>query len=179
MNYMTGKYACFHIGRGGRYYNQGHLTFEGMCDGIDDVPAFEHLLLAEGEETNQNAEYTDEMGNGVGLTVGDVNTGIGCINLDEDYDTTYVTTLDSLTEKEATAICKAEGFVANEAKKAALNAFPHGGMFSVHDEQGEEIAFFDTLQEAADYITANETDDIAYFVHHTVMGKVADYKDLL
>ena len=175
MNYMTGKYACFHIGRGGRFYNPGHLTFEGMCDGIADTSVYDTLFLAQGEEN----EYTTDTGHGVGLTVGDVNTGIGCINIDEDYDTTYVTTLDNLTEKEATAICKADGFVADQARKAALNAFPHGGMFSVQDEYGEEVDHFDTLQQAAAFIADNENDDNAYFIHHTVMGEVADYKDLL
>lgn len=42
------------------------------------------------EEGNEiEGEYTDECGNGVGLTTAEARTGIGRIDIDGDYDTYY------------------------------------------------------------------------------------------
>ena len=53
-------------------------------------------------------EYTDDSGNGVGLTTADVRSGIGTIDIDGVYDTIYTVRLGSIsyTDKEAWAAVK-------------------------------------------------------------------------
>jgi len=84
----------FHIGRGGRFYNQGHLSFKGIQE-IDEGDVFYSLFL-----NDETKEYYTETGSEVGLTEEGAATGIGRIDIDGDYDTTYTTTVDELTEKE-------------------------------------------------------------------------------
>lgn len=92
-NNSTATIVKFHIGRGGRYYNPGHLTFVG-CEGINEGQAFDELFLSEDE-----TQYLDSQGEEVGLTVEEAETGIGKINQDNEYDTTatmYITDCDHL-----------------------------------------------------------------------------------
>lgn len=48
--------------------------------------------------------YFDEGGNPVGLTAEECGSGIGAINIDNDYDTTYNKYSDDLTEEEVRAM---------------------------------------------------------------------------
>ncbi len=133
--------VAFHIGRGGRFNNQGHLSFIGtkeICSFIGDLSLkHENLTKFEKrvgydishEETpsiidlidNKNFELleeaygiTEEMlgaeiffdfnGNPVGLTDAEVDTGIGRIEQDGDFDTTYTKYLSDCTEAEIEAI---------------------------------------------------------------------------
>lgn len=127
--------VAFHIGRGGRNFNSGHLSFLGefkidhftsnlfsMFDNqkklsesmsSDDRDLFNDLI-AEGKFTEIENKfgisvkdlgeemYYDESGNGVGLAVN--NDGIGRINEDGEYDTTYTTYIKDLTEHEIEAM---------------------------------------------------------------------------
>lgn len=134
--------VAFHIGRGGRWYNQGHKTYLGehrIGDYTNDLflffenskDIFKHLkteieefnenewfnLLSDCEnlqcdtkqiEEKYNLEsgelgelvYFHENGNPVGLTYKEEETGIGCINIDYDYDTTYTHSLYDCDENE-------------------------------------------------------------------------------
>lgn len=66
--------------------------------------------------------YVDESGNPVGLTVAEANTGIGMIDIDGEYDTTYVTTSDNLSVAELWSIHNASGYVDQELAKLAESA---------------------------------------------------------
>lgn len=72
----------FHRGRGGRFYNGGHVTFVG-CERIDEGSAFDELFLSEDE-----TQWLDSQGKEVGLSVEESETGIGTIDQDGEYDTT-------------------------------------------------------------------------------------------
>ena len=91
-----------------RYYqNGGGLIFRGESRGIGSSDAMDQLFqpcFKNGKE-RKTGEYTDDQGNGVGLTVEMANSGIGVINFDGQYDTVYTKFLDEkLTEKEIQAI---------------------------------------------------------------------------
>jgi len=142
---------AFHIGRGGRFNNQGYLTFCGekkigdftedlFCNfenqndfkkrvGFDssheDVKCILDCLTDEDFDTlEENYGITKEMlgekvyyaGNGsaVGLTEKDVESGIGRIDEDGEYDTTYTTYLDDLSEGEIEAIKRDNGYKSQE-----------------------------------------------------------------
>jgi len=90
----------FHIGRGGRFNNQGFLTFIGE-ERIDEGYPFEELF-----SDDERKEYIDSSGNDVGLTFDEAESGIGVIDIDGEYNTTYTTTKDNLTIKEKIAIAE-------------------------------------------------------------------------
>jgi hypothetical protein len=90
--------VAFHIGRGGRFHNAGFKTFIGE----KKIGDFTNDLFIKERENGKfcTPEYVDGGGNPVGLTVKEAETGIGRINLDEDYNTTYTTFLSDCDEKE-------------------------------------------------------------------------------
>lgn len=77
------------------------------------------------EDGNEiDGEYTDESGNGVGLTTADVRSGIGTIDIDGVYDTIYTVRLGSIsyTDKEAWAAVKhSDSFTAENVVLFFLN----------------------------------------------------------
>lgn len=130
--------VAFHIGRGGHYWNPGHLTFIGenrigkyiddlflnyeneadiwkaiegrpnlekkymqAVEGDKEALAFfaERLKMPFGEKA-----YFDGGGKPVDLTEAEAATGIGKINIDNDYDTTYTRLLSDCNERELKAI---------------------------------------------------------------------------
>ncbi len=135
---MKNIILAFHIGRGGRFRNQGHLLFIGEktinqftddlftshpnlkdfkdrfgydYTGDKDQKCILDLCSDEDYEELENRfgitekdlgelEYYDGDGNPVGLTVKELETGIGCIDIDGQYNTTYTTFASNLSEKE-------------------------------------------------------------------------------
>lgn len=135
--------VAFHIGRGGRFNNQGHLSVIGemeIGDFTNDLyPEYENLidlingniiykkneseirdLVTDGnfedldkffsikKEQLGDLSYNDEAGNPTGLTQDEVDSGIGRIDIDGYYDTTYTTKIGDLTEMELEAIKNAD-----------------------------------------------------------------------
>ena len=86
--------VAFHIGRGGIFYNPGYISFIGEKTISDFV---DNLFLSEEEEEK---EFLDGNGNSVGLTLADVESGIGTINIDGGYDTTYTCYLTDCSDSE-------------------------------------------------------------------------------
>ncbi len=98
----------FHIGRGGRFNNQGHLTFKGV-QRIDEGDSFNELFF-----NDKTKEYQNCQGGEVGLTEVEADSGIGRIDQDGDYDTTYTTTIEDLTEEEESLIRESSGYEAEQ-----------------------------------------------------------------
>lgn len=100
--------VAFHIGRGGRFYNGGHLTFLGegkISDYTEDC--FAPVMVDENsnsdlpeliDDNSPEAEWTDCNGNSVGLTNAEYQSGIGRIDMDGEYDTTYTMRLGDIEE---------------------------------------------------------------------------------
>lgn len=136
--------VAFHIGRGGHFWNPGHLSFIGenkIDKYVDDLflgyenqsdiwseikgrPNLEEKYYA-AVEGNEDAlaffanrlkmpfgekEYFDGGGNHVGLTEEEAESGIGRINIDNDYDTTYTCFLSDCDEKELQLIRNSNEF---------------------------------------------------------------------
>lgn len=106
---MYGKETLlhFHVGRGGRFFNPGQITFEGIVSGIDSIPSFCNLfgqIDEEGNELPGEWEYRDECGNGVGLTNTELKSGVGHIVFDPGYNEDYVIRLADCGEYEIDAI---------------------------------------------------------------------------
>lgn len=73
--------VAFHIGRGGRFNNDGHITFLGQ----HTIDEFVHDLFISDDE----GFYKTESGHNTGLTKEAAESGIGRIDIDGGYDTTY------------------------------------------------------------------------------------------
>jgi hypothetical protein len=133
--------VAFHIGRGGHFYNSGHLSYIGeqkigdftselfisyenqsdilrkigkrknlisrfeKCLDADDFGFFEKLGFDLGEKI-----YTDSNGRSVGLSLEEEESGIGRINIDFDYNTTYTCLLSDCDENELQVIQETTGY---------------------------------------------------------------------
>jgi len=142
------RFFEFHVGRGGRFHNPGHLTFNGMCNGIQYTQAFNYLFeptQEDGEtfDPDLNAEWRDSCGNGVGLTNEQIQSGSGTINIDNDYDTTYTKTVEELTDNEIELVFKeAQRF---DGKYVDLYLVPE--IMNLPSEECEDIASMGLLAE--------------------------------
>jgi hypothetical protein len=92
----------FHIGRGGRFNNEGFRRYKG-AERIDQGYEFDSLFLNEDE-----TEYLNESGNSVELTVEEAESGIGTINQDNGYNTTYSLNITDCGDEELNAIVDAD-----------------------------------------------------------------------
>ena len=106
---MKKTIVTFKIGRGGQFYNGGHRTFFEDC-GIGDIYIVKEYLYPPKLNPNDTAddtvdespeaEYTDCDGNSVELTNAMIESGIGRINIDHDYESYYSTYLEDCDENE-------------------------------------------------------------------------------
>lgn len=104
----------FKIGRGGRFNNEGYLTFldydrpiKYYTDDLfgpikpgatpDDDPI---------DDYSPDAEWTDDQGRSVGLTNAQYESGIGVIDYDGAYKTYYTKYLEDIDEKEAQVVLR-------------------------------------------------------------------------
>lgn len=94
--------AKFHKSRGGRFNNPGFLRFVGF-ERIDEGTAFESLFYDEDEGI-----YLDAGGNPLhdDLTEENIKSGIGIINIDHDYDTTFTMYLEDCDHIQLAAIAR-------------------------------------------------------------------------
>lgn len=111
--------VSFHIGRGGRFHNPGHLSFIGEMD-IKD-------LLRLCDNSRNWTFWQDRDSKGKFCTPGyydtsgyliisdkQIATGIGWLEWDTIYDTDYSIRLEDCDEKELQAILDYTGFVPSE-----------------------------------------------------------------
>jgi hypothetical protein len=94
---LTMESPCkFHIGRGGRFWNGGHKSFLGF-----------EVLNQEWDDLFLNEE-TGEAHDGAGNVIEAPEWGaeFGLINIDFQYDTTYVCRLDECDNDELKLIAK-------------------------------------------------------------------------
>ena len=66
--------------------------------------------LGVSKEDLGEVEYMDEVGSSVGLRQSDVENGIGIIDIDGDYDTTYTKYLKDVNKDEIQAMKDGDGF---------------------------------------------------------------------
>ena len=111
--------VAFHIGRGGEFHNQGHRSYVGQGKFIGDFT--DDLFIKERNRRGQfvEPEYVTGDGNGVGLTTKEAESGYGSIEIDTNYDITYVCRLADCDEDEVDLILNYDGHVSNEVKAYA------------------------------------------------------------
>lgn len=103
---MKPIYLSFHVGRGGHFNNPGHITFLGEGDFQDLIRrCSDYLILVDTDEDGKDlpddeVKLLDNAGNEMlqGRKAIDSKTGI--LEFDGDYNTSYVTMFDVLTDQE-------------------------------------------------------------------------------
>jgi len=105
---MNNEIAMFHIGRGGRFHNSGYLTFTGFRR-IDECNDWGESFINNRDEKQRFCKPYMVAGNGHLLLDADelkiaMETGIGRLNFDYDYDTTYTTYTNNLNDVEIEAM---------------------------------------------------------------------------
>ena len=107
---MSNTLVTFHIGRGGRFYNSGHKTFQDSGKSImdyiysNDCQFYIHDEDENGVEIPSNEQtLIDAHGNEL-MDAEDLKTaretGCGTLNIDNDYDTTYTCFLKDVDDDE-------------------------------------------------------------------------------
>jgi hypothetical protein len=104
MNKENAKIVEFHIGRGGRNNNQGHLTFCGVGTTVKNTIESKYFT----EETEDGSTILiDDSGNEIGEVVEDGKPYH--YDIDGDFNTSYgklVSSFNELTDEEQKAIIK-------------------------------------------------------------------------
>jgi len=86
----------FHTGRGGRFNNQGHVTF---C-GVNDIGEVLSILDSGKHNTYLEGDVYTDCNGGELITVAEVETGVGILDWDGDYDTDVCKFLEDCSEDE-------------------------------------------------------------------------------
>ncbi|MCM1168797.1 MAG: hypothetical protein NC324_02560 [Bacteroides sp.] len=99
--------VVFHKGRGGRFYNPGHLTFRG------------EMTISEMESLAGDDIFPQEDGtilDGAGNKVGEVGGRV--LDFDGAYDTLYATGYEDLTDEEIAAVKRADERISERLQAA-------------------------------------------------------------
>lgn len=104
-DYSEDTVLMYHIGRGGRFNNQGYLSFVD-CKKITECNGFDvNTYLYDRDEKGKYCKpyLTDGSGN-ILMNAEEydeaMTTGIGTLDFDGEYDTTYTTYLKDVSEEE-------------------------------------------------------------------------------
>lgn len=121
MKLYKDSFAAFHIGRGGKNFQPGHIEYLGP-NNICYYLGSNKIFPPESAE-DPYAEWTDCDGNSVELTNEMTCTGIGRINIDGQFDTTYTMRVGEImpNSPEWEALLQAETTEAYETMYTALN----------------------------------------------------------
>jgi len=117
------RIVMFHIGRGGRFHNEGHLTFV-VFNKIDECHDWQQNTFSKDRDEKGrfcNPYLTDCSGNV--LMDADqyheaIEIGIGILNFDNEYDTTYTTYTDELSVAELEAMSENPYYGVDEVLEA-------------------------------------------------------------
>ncbi|MDK7376092.1 hypothetical protein QP519_11170 [Weeksella virosa] len=88
------KKVLFHTGRGGRFYNAGHVTAKAVIESFD--PEYYGINVYIDEKTNEVSLSNGE----IVCTTDDLMSDRGSFEIDGDYDTYYWIPFNELDEKD-------------------------------------------------------------------------------
>jgi hypothetical protein len=71
-----------------------------------------------------NQEYFDGVGSPVGLTVNEANEGVGCINIDNEYDTTCACYIEDCSDEQIEMIIAYHGYKSYELENWIAEHYP-------------------------------------------------------
>jgi len=121
------------------------------CLTDEDFETLETYYGISRDDLGELEYYCGASGNSVGLTQTDVASGVGVINIDYDYDTTYAKYLSDCDKDELELIRKYTGWKSNELKE-------YISTFIIQDWAGNRMfpeETFETYEDAWEFIYDN------------------------
>lgn len=108
---VTDIIVAFHIGRGGRFYNQGFKTFQPYVSKLCDCFSVSSFIIKEDENGNplpdEEWELIDGGGNVILRGRDDIESDTGVLDWDGEYDTDIVKYLSECSDSEIDIIYQA------------------------------------------------------------------------
>ena len=102
-NYAANIFVRFHIGRGGRFHNQGHKTYIGTVKGLSDCFG-DALIISEDENGNALPDKDWQLLDGAGNIILDgrdaIESNTGVLDWDGDYNTDIVRHINECSDEE-------------------------------------------------------------------------------
>lgn len=95
--------VAFHIGRGGRFNNQGFRSFKGTCKGIFEFENNNTFTRNRDKKGRFCKEYIVDCNGNIIIESKDMDLyhkGIGILEFDGPFDTTYTCYLEDCCEEE-------------------------------------------------------------------------------
>lgn len=104
-------YVSFHVTRGGRFFNPGHLEFVGEMD-FQELQSYldSHIFIKNRDEKGRFCKPYIADCDGNQVSYDDISAMVGTIDLDGDYDTYYTIDAENMGCEERDAIRKAKGY---------------------------------------------------------------------
>lgn len=103
--------VCFHIGRGGRFHNQGYKTFDGWITKLQECFGEDPCVIDDDEDGNLLPDDQWRLIDGGGKVLLEgreaIESETGIIDRDGDYDTDIVCSISDCTDEELEVIVKA------------------------------------------------------------------------
>lgn len=128
--------VCFHVTRGGRFNNAGHLVYQTYVS-PSDVLRYNDTNLFDRENEEGEMCYYDSSGCQL-CPVSDVDKGEFRMEFDGHYNTWYCTDIEKCNESELNAIIEANADNVERAKELMVeNGYVPEGWY---DEEEEEEA---------------------------------------
>lgn len=154
-------YVSFHIGRGGRFHNPGHLTFRGEEDFQYLIAECSDSCIIISEDVDGNTlpdeDWTleDHGGNVILQGRSEIDARTGRLEWDGEYDTDYTTTADELSDEEIEAIKVSGAYISDELSDLILPRWED----MTYEEKEENIEQIDETYDFAQYESAEEAAD--------------------
>jgi hypothetical protein len=95
-------YVAFHIGRGGRFYNSGHVTYMGEMDIHKLIELNSNDLFYRDKDKRGrfcSPYYSDLNGNEI-ITIKETKSNVGILEFDRQYNTDICKLLSDCSERE-------------------------------------------------------------------------------
>ncbi len=103
MEMIGERIVCFHIGRGGRFFNAGHKSYNSHITCLQDCFG-DGMVISEDEEGNELPEEQWQLVDGAGRAVltgrTEIDSETGVLDWDGEYDTDIVKHLYDCTDEE-------------------------------------------------------------------------------
>lgn len=130
--------VCFHITRGGRFFNGGHLEYRAYVS-PSDVLKYNDTNLFDGENDEGELCYFDSSGHEL-CPFDDVASGEFRMEFDGHYNTWYCTDLEKCDESELKAIIEANADNVERAKELMVeNGYVPEGWYEQQEEEEAEL----------------------------------------
>lgn len=108
-------YVAFRVGRGGRFYNPGHITFHGEMTFAELVREQSNdLFIRDRDEKGRFCKRILVDCSGSVVSEDDIHGNVGRLDFDGAYDTYYVRDMEYLNEEERNAIRKDNSYISDE-----------------------------------------------------------------